>query len=193
MNVNQINNAILFQQIAKETAKAASPGHFFGHVLKGEHKKKEKTKKKLIDFFSDSKQFPIGNLWHRDLRPDCYKGWHKEQTENLSCVIRGHIISLHNHQKRTAFAVTAKLLDIFMHQLMKYNRFRYLYKVLYLPLDSKALQSISQQNVFGVTVCQQLREMAQKFQHDTYSMSSKSYYKIQKELVKNHQLKLVAF
>lgn len=182
-NGNQITKAILLQHIAMETANMASPGHFLGHVLKGEDKQKKKTKKKLIDFFSVSEKFPIGNLWHGKVRPDCYKGWHKEQIENLSCVIRGHIISLHNHQKRTAFAVAAKLLDTFMHQLMKYDRFRYLYKVLYLPLDRRALGKISQQHILGVPVCQQLLDRAQEYQDNPYSMPSRCYYKIQKELI----------
>ena len=41
------------------------------------------------------------------------------------------------NEENSAHAVAAKFLDTFMHQLMKWEQFRYLWRALYLPLDRR--------------------------------------------------------
>ncbi len=117
------------ERIARETARMSWPGHM-NMVDAG-------TKEKLETFFVDT--FPLEDLWNgKSVAYTDYDRWHKKQTQDMS----KHVVE--NKLKREkkqycADAVSAKFLNTFMHQLMKYGEFRGLYKYLHLPLDSKVL------------------------------------------------------
>jgi hypothetical protein len=76
------------------------------------------------------KDFPIRDLWQGAHEiSGRFDDWHKERTYGLrECI---------GLQKATdkREAVAAKFLDTFLHQLMKYEKFRPLYPKLHLPLD----------------------------------------------------------
>ncbi|HCO92826.1 MAG TPA: hypothetical protein DIU00_02555 [Phycisphaerales bacterium] len=116
---NFINAADFLTHIARETASIAAPGSIYGRVLVG-----ERIKQKVTEFFTDSELFPMIDLWNCSVNTEYYQNWHKLQVNGLSNVIGEHIKQLHNHTPRISFPIAAKLLDTFMHQLMKYERFR---------------------------------------------------------------------
>ena len=69
-----------------------------------------------------------------------YDGWHITRVNCLSQVIEDGNYRQDNND--TSLALSAKLVNTFMHQLMKYDRFRYLYRGLHLPLDRTVFQRL---------------------------------------------------
>lgn len=179
VNGDNITKEEFLTHIAEETTRMAAPGHFYGHVLKNKG-----TKDKVTSFFV--KKFPIKDLWEGTVKPKDYQNWHKRQINGLSRVIDGHIKQLPKKSPkkppRTSFSIAAKLMDTFMHQLMKYERFRYLYKSLYLPLDREALSQLSRKTIHGVEVPEKLHQIASEYKSNPYSISAKKYIKIQEKL-----------
>ena len=164
------------EHIAKETARMSSPGSFYGRVLRD-----KKTKEKVTNFFIEI--FPIKGLWNHKLQSRNYKNWHKRRISDLGTIINGHIKPLPKKSPKTSFSIAAKLLDTFMYQLMKYERFRYLYKALYLPLDRGALSQLSRKTIKGVEVPKKLNSIATHYWDNPYSIPLKQYMNIQKELI----------
>lgn len=148
-----------FKAIARETAKMSWPGHM-NMVDAG-------TKAELETLFVDT--FPVEDLWNGKSVASYteYDRWHKEQTQNIS----KHVVENKLKKKQySADAVSAKFLNTFMHQLMKYGEFRGLYKYLHLPLDSKVLSL--------------LNKKLNRSNECAYTMDYQTYADIQKELLK---------
>lgn len=71
-----------------------------------------------------------------------------------------------------------------MHQLMKYEKFRYLYQELHLPLDTQAfdnlvakLEEIGKKPQMG-----KLRKLVNRYKKKAFTVTSGDYYEIQKQL-----------
>lgn len=62
--------------------------------------------------------------------PERYVLWHKKLCRSLESVFHGRL-----GDERKLFPITAKFIDTFMHQMMKYEDYRDLYGVIFLPLD----------------------------------------------------------
>jgi hypothetical protein len=77
-------------------------------------------------------------VWNpsRDLIKN-YDKWHRETTHKCSVAIRQQIVD-----GRQPMSVAAKLLDTFMHQLMKYEPCRPLWNALHLPLDRRVFSAL---------------------------------------------------
>jgi hypothetical protein len=170
--------------IAKETAKMGAPGQFYGPVLSGKGNKQE-----VINFFVNAR--PIVDLWSQAQKKMDYKKWHIKLTNGLAekrgnnkrRLIADHIRQSRNHDRKP-FPISAKLVDTFMHQLMKYEKFRYLYKQLHLPLDSQVFKKLEKDTLFDekVKIPEKLQNIAKK--KNAYAISSKQYATIQEELLK---------
>lgn len=166
---------VVLKNIVFETTRMASPGSFYGRVVCNKY-----TKNQVASFFSDI--FPINDLWNHVVILDKYSEWHLEQTNRLNEVIKDHIRQLPNRTRRIPFPISAKILDTFMHQLMKYERFRYLYNYIFLPLDQKALQRMSLLTINRVKVPEDLRQLAIKYKNEAYSIPYQEYIRIQNML-----------
>ncbi len=164
--------------IARETAKMSYPGGMSGRLLR--NNKKNRAKDAIEEFFVSN--FPIENLWDEKVKCRGYKKWHKQQVEALSGVIKKY---KKNKRENTYFAISVKLVDTFMHQLMKYEEFRYLYKELHLPLDTQAfdnlvakLEEIGEKPQMG-----ELRKLVNRYKKKAFTINSDDYIEIQKGLL----------
>ena len=118
----------LLEQIARETAKLSYPGRM--SVRAG-------TKKDLEDFFAT--EFPMSELRDNAIGvASSYDNWHSQRVTAIGEFLerKSHLRNPHNDK---SIVVAAKFLDTFMHQLMKYEWARPLWKQLHLPLDSIVL------------------------------------------------------
>jgi hypothetical protein len=117
------------KEIARETAKMSWPGEMNNIVVAG-------TKAELEKYFTGP-EFPIEELWDgTSIAYIDYEKWHKGQTQNIS----KHVVVKTDKKPYVPVAVSAKFLNTFMHQLMKYEKFRGFYELLHLPLDSRVIK-----------------------------------------------------
>ena len=119
--------------IGVETARMSYPGG----MCRGRRPVVRKgTKLKLEQLFS-SEQFLLFDLTRPSLAADLYVDWHRATTE----MIAGELVAANclANRENDGEAVTAKFLDTFMHQLMKYAEFRPLFDQMHLPLDRRVL------------------------------------------------------
>lgn len=117
------------KEIARETAKMSWPGEMNNIVIGG-------TKAELEEYFTGP-EFSIEELWDgTSIAYTDYERWHKKQTQNIS----KHVVVKTEKKPYVSVAVSAKFLNTFMHQLMKYEKFSGLYERLHLPLDSRVIK-----------------------------------------------------
>lgn len=125
--------------ITTETARTAWPGS----MMRGKKQVLRQGAKQAVERFFQEK-FPMGDLW---LNPsqvaDHYEAWHRRVSKDLAEALRGYM----GAKRNTTDAVAAKLLDTFMHQLMKTERARVLWHRLHLPLDRRVFDALSRRGV----------------------------------------------
>ncbi|MBM4295522.1 MAG: hypothetical protein FJ126_11570 [Deltaproteobacteria bacterium] len=154
----------LFSLIAKETARMSYPGKMNNLV-------KEGMKKALEDYFA--KIFPLGELW--DNSNDVvnnYDEWHRLRVKEIGGIVNNYNKVLTNNPE----AMGAKFLNTFMHQLMKYDKFRPLFKKLHLPLDRRVFNALKSLRVSSLTSINTL------LKRPPYSINYEEYEIIQKVL-----------
>jgi len=161
--MNNITKEKYLKSIARETAKMSWPGHMNPIVKAG-------TKKILEEYFIGT-DFPFEELWDgKSCAYSDYDKWHEEQTKAISKkVVKTNL----RDQEYEARVVSAKFLNTFMHQLVKYEDFRGLYEHLHLTLDSGVHKEI----------CENSRdvEIQKMKQENTYKISYATYMCIQKD------------
>ena len=143
-----------------------------------------KVNKSKVERYFQSK-FPIESLWNRSLtNGNTFDEWHKKRVEDLDKIIKNHINQPKNGTKRVAYAISAKLLNTFMHQLMKYKEFRYLYKYLHLPLDGQVFKNLARElkEIENPQSLKELRDLAQEYKNQAYTLNYDKYKKIQEKL-----------
>lgn len=118
------------RQIAIETARMSYPSA----MSRGKRPVvKKATKSRLEEYFS--KSFARNDFWKGADRS--YDDWHYARSQAIGNAIRDC-----THKGRNPCVVAAKFLDTFMHQLMKYGRWRGHWQDLHLPIDSKVFSSL---------------------------------------------------
>jgi hypothetical protein len=127
----------LLKQIACETARMSYPGS----MSRGAKQVvKLGTKLRIENYFVN--RFPLAALYADvDQVAHNYDTWHEEQTQALGRLLLDH--NCLGNPENNAFAVGAKFINTFMHQLMKYSQFRPLWAELHLPLDARVFQSFA--------------------------------------------------
>jgi hypothetical protein len=175
-NGNHIDERELLKRIAAETARMATPGSFYGRVLA-----EKGTRDQVEDYFVQ--RFPLSDLYNRAVTGAEYPQLHQEAIKSLSTLVEGRIKQLPGHNRRLAFPISAKLVDTFMHQLMKYEQFRYLYRALFLPLDRRVLTSISKRSIDGIKIPDELSDLGKRYRNDAYSIPKNYYNRIQEGLL----------
>jgi hypothetical protein len=120
--------------VVRETARMAYPGN----MGRGANRVLVAGAKQAVeDWFSAG--FPIGHVWHEaQAVAEQYACWHEEQTRAMCGVVQAYM----GNQENESQTIAAKILDTFMHQLMKYEPCRPLWKELHLPLDSKVFGAL---------------------------------------------------
>ncbi len=161
------------KEIARESAKMSWPGEMNNIVIGG-------TKAGLEEYFTGP-EFPIEELWDgTSIAYTDYEKWHKEQTQNIS----EHVVVKTEKKPYVSVAVSAKFLNTFMHQLMKYEKFRGLYERLHLPLDSRVIKHKDIKEI-----CKKLGIMnAYTIDYDTYKDAQESI----KGVLENYKKELEA-
>ncbi len=174
--------------IARETAKMSYPGAM-SMQPEGKQIVIRDTKKELEKYFEE--KLLIKELWDKKFRAQrAYDDWHRCQTKNISKKV---VKKRCGNKKNNSDAISAKLLNTFMHQLIKYEKFRYLYKYLHLPLDRGAFKELSKKlgqiDELEVSKKQKnelkrLNKLVGKYCNCPYSIGPKDYIEIQKGLLK---------
>ncbi len=154
--------------VARETARMSYPGS----MSRGKKQVlKEGAKKKIEEFFATF----LGDLWDSvDSVTNQFDVWHEKQARKLGQYLRdnGRLGKPENNSD----VVGAKLINTFMYQLMKYERFRPLWNSLHLPLDGKTLRILQTLN------CPSLISVKEIIKRPPYSLSYDEYCQIQRAL-----------
>lgn len=152
------------EMIARETARMSFPGGMRHHIPEG-------AKRAIEEYFVH--EFPLPKVWKdpRKIAKD-YDGWHKKQTAGMVEALE---------EWRIKEAVAAKLLNTFMHQLMKYEECRPLWKELHLPLDGQVFKALKKkQGHFKSLV--KLMEKDGILHKNPYSIDYSEYNEVQEAL-----------
>lgn len=118
--------------IACETARMSFPGRMGGIVASGA--------KRAVEMYFIEK-FPINDIWNSSSNvARNYNSWHRLRVQEMSIILNsgGYVKDRNNN----AEAISAKFLNTFMHQLMKYESCRQLWGELHLPLDRRVFASL---------------------------------------------------
>ncbi|GAI77068.1 unnamed protein product, partial [marine sediment metagenome] len=137
------------------------------------------TKKAVEEYFAN--EFQIEDLWDKKKRQKNYDQWHKCQVKKLSEKV---VQKKKGNRENKDDAISAKLLDTFMHQLMKYKEFRYLYKYLHLPLDGQVFKNLARElkEIENPQSLKELQDLAQEYENQAYTLNYAKYKKIQEKL-----------
>jgi len=133
---SSLTNSDFLRTVAIETAKMSYPGS----MSRGRKPVVIKNAKDKIErYFVDN--FDLKTIWRKlGEVADNYDKSHKQWAERLGSFLERDCLG---NPDNTPATVAAKFIDTFMHQLMKYERFRPLWPHLHLPLDSRVLNMFS--------------------------------------------------
>ena len=163
--------------ITTETARSAWPGS----MMRGKMQVLRKGAKQTAERFFQ-KTFPIADLWHNPTRVATnYEDWHRRVSKDLANALRGCM----GAKRNTTDAVAAKLLDTFMHQLMKTERIRVLWPQLHLPLDRRVFGALSSRQVEfdgKATIADILEKPPYSITRDEYETVQKSMWSLLKRM-----------
>lgn len=124
----------LLKQVARETAKMSYPGSM-SRGLKPVVK--SGTKAKLENYFAA--KFPLYSIWDDANNISArYDVWHEYQTKEIGRFLKKE--QCLGNSNGNEFAISAKFLNTFMHQLMKYEWAHPLWRQLHLPLDTRVFR-----------------------------------------------------
>jgi len=127
----------LLKQVALETARMSYPG---GMSRGAKQVVTAGTKEQIESYFTT--KFPMHELRENVSGiADVYDRWHEQQATAIGSFLeQQRCLGNPNNNK---FAVGAKFLSTFMHQLMKYEWARPLWQQLHLPLDARVFQAFT--------------------------------------------------
>jgi hypothetical protein len=162
--------------VAIETARMAWPGS----MMRGESQVLRKRAKAVVEKFFAGDGFPMRELWCNARRiGGNYQEWHERICDRLGKVLEPCMGRKRKRVNRPA-AVAAKVLDTFMHQLMKRSQMRPLWPHLYLPLDNGVFKALLQleSDHSGKS------EIASILKKPPYSLERSDYVKLQSAMLK---------
>jgi hypothetical protein len=163
--------------VAKETARMSWPGQM-APILKKCAKKTTET------YFTSAFLIHRKKIWG-DQRISNYDKWHEGCVNELAESLKGKIKSQSRRGAPTDYraeAVAAKLLNTFMHQLMKYERSRFLWMDLHLPLDQRTFAAL--RKLAADSIALRYSGMREILAKNPYAVAPKEYKFIQSQLRK---------
>jgi len=156
--------------ISIETARMSWPGS----MMQGKKQILKAGAPKAVEkYFKD--KFPIRELWDNpDSIANDYDKWHCERSKELSEAIK----NCKGYESNILETVAAKLLDTYMHQLMKHPKFRSIYPKLHLPLDGRAFRELKKE---FISFCgkDQITDILEK---SPYMINRDEYEKLQEAM-----------
>jgi len=163
----------LLREVGIETARMSYPGS----MSRGPTQVvKAGTKVKLEKHFSTD--FPIMEI--RDKASEIakiYDKWHDQQTQNIGLLLKQE--GCLGNKSNDEYAIGAKFLNTFMHQLMKYEWAHPLWQKLQLPLDARVFKSFRHIGRTSLAI----RKINERIKKKTaYSISREDYKFIQENL-----------
>lgn len=158
------------ERVARETAKMSWPGQM--HPILHAN-----TKKSVEDYFSTIFVSHLKRVWTDEYTTSrlAYDDWYKQRAYEL-----GKFLERGKHVKRNYrdTAVACKLLNTFMHQLMKYEKCRILWRDLHLVLDGRLFRKL-----LGLSgEYDSLRPVASILKDNPYKITYGSYSRLQSQL-----------
>lgn len=157
--------------LARETARLSYPGG----MSRGARPVVTQGAKTTIEEYFATK-FSLEDVWsHTSRVAQAYDEWHENHARSLESVLRrGGCLG---NRENEGTVVAAKFIDTFMHQLMKYDRVRSLWRHLHLPLDSRVFASLRRlEGVAASTIRTQIGARR------AYALSYEEYSRVQAEL-----------
>lgn len=127
----RIAQSTYLKAVAVETARMSYPGRMGGMLKPG-------AKRKIQEYFEE--RFPLPEVWRNPKKiAGFFDDWHRRQIQVFASFLekRGLL-----KQENRAWGVASKLLNTYLHQLMKYPKLRPLYGCLHLPLDQEVRKSL---------------------------------------------------
>jgi hypothetical protein len=151
-------------RIAAETARMSYPGS----MSRGKHPVVRKgTKLQLEKYYLT--QFPIAQVWDKPLEVvQSFDTWHETQSRTIAEWIKPSVFPSYS-----SIAVSTKFLNTFLHQLMKYELCRPLWKALHLPLDRRVFDALKSLRPSS------LSSVHSYFQQSPYKLDYEHYVAIQ--------------
>jgi hypothetical protein len=136
---------------------------------------KKGTKKAVEEHFVE--KFPLKTVWEDAPRvAHRFDRWHKKRVQELSSTLNtGKRVK---NKSDRGEAVAAKFLNTFLHQLMKYEPCRPLYKALHLPLDRRIFDALRSMKSPA------LEPIIAVLRRPPYSISYAQYIQVQEALSK---------
>lgn len=160
------------EAVARETARMSWPGQM-GRILKAG------TKKAVEEFFvCKATTEPWMRIWTDPTLPAGFDRWHKDLTSQLGEALKdgGHIKARRkNGAEYNPVAVATKLLNTYLHQLMKYEQPRRCYRVLHVPLDQTIRRALVKE--LADKQCSDAAELLRK--NNPYTLEYEQYFRIQ--------------
>ena len=171
-----LSNQDIIKAIARETAKMSYPGSMSRGI---KQVLKKNGKKAVEDFFVD--EFDLFSIW-KDPKKIAYNydAYHEKWARDLAVFLKNHRPPVlgRNHANNPA-TVSTKFINTFMHQLMKYEQFRSLWKHLHLPLDSQVFKAFRKYEGISGAIKPILKIIKNK---SAYAISYREYQNIQTKL-----------
>jgi len=137
----------------------------------------EGAKRDAEEFFTSSVFCNELGRIRADRRTPDYDSWHRKQVTELAGSIGSHVGAGY-----CAAAAAAKLLNTFMHQLMKYEWSRFLWRDLHLPLDRGTFPALRALAREIDSVALREGEISETLRQNPYTMSLEKHELVQKQL-----------
>lgn len=123
------------------------------------------------------KRFPIGDIWAGSITD--FDLFHKEQTTKLGKHLKAKGIL---GADRTPSGIASKLINTYMHQLMKYEEPRYLWEQLHLPLDQVVFTCLKSRKLAKTGHVKSLKPIKEILRKSPYKLLYKEYIAVQNAL-----------
>ena len=166
------------KQVARESAKMSWPGQMQGILHEG-------TKQAVEEYFSDKFIKHLCEIWstHSGMTVEGYDIWHRQRVKNFGNFLRrdNHVKFSRPDSSPTKYnpeAVACKLLNTFMHQLMKYEKCRYLWKDLHLVFDGGVFRKLHSL----ANCCSSLGSIDDILRSNPYKITYDEYMGVQNQL-----------
>jgi hypothetical protein len=160
--------------IARETAKLSYPGS----MSRGEKQILTKGAKRGIEKFFTGDTFGFNDLWDNVENVKLqYADWHKKSVQALGKFLETN--SLLGNRDNNAEAISSKLIDTYMYQSMKSEKFRLLRDKLHLPLDRIIISTLLK---FKESLPLEVNLILTKYKNHPYQFPYTEYMGIQEAL-----------
>lgn len=131
------------ERVCRETARMSWPNRMVGGQRSPLINNGNVTTKRLIETFFVN-DFGLEDLPTEHATQEDFDNWHWERVRGLAHQLMEN--GRRGNPDNNIEAISAKFVNTFFHQLMKYDDFRYLWDFLHLPLDRRVFAELKKRN-----------------------------------------------